>query len=119
MSSKVVIEEAEACKLEPCVELIVTCFFGELGNDYGFNNNRAVAHQELCSELRADLWGLLAHEESINLLASSGEDVVGFVRVRRSRPSDPAMPGQNRSFMMLDNLAVVQRARQQGIAAEL
>ena len=43
--------------LEPVVELTLLVFFGDLGRDFGFNNNRATAFYELGIEQRQSVRG--------------------------------------------------------------
>ena len=46
--------------LDAVLDLTMEVFFGVLGNDFGFNNNRAVAFSELAGLQRASLRSLLS-----------------------------------------------------------
>ena len=65
--------------LDAVLDLTVEVFFGVLGNDYGFNNNRAMAFYELAGLQRESLRSLLADESAVSLKATRGDDIVGFV----------------------------------------
>ncbi|KAL1524742.1 hypothetical protein AB1Y20_019625 [Prymnesium parvum] len=106
--------EVTAADVRLCAELTVAGFYGELGEDYGFNNNRATAYFELLKEQREDLVRSLREEGTLHLLARAGAEAVGFVRVRRVRHSDPLERG-----VLLDNLVVRRDARRQGVARRL
>ena len=69
--------------LDRVVDLSVTSFFGSLGDDFGFNNGRAIAFQKLFEEQRKDLEHSLDTED-ICLAARQADDgrVVGFVRLK-------------------------------------
>jgi len=65
--------------LDAVLDLTMEVFFGVLGNDYGFNNNRAMAFYELAGLQRESLRSLLADESAVSLKATRGDDIVGFV----------------------------------------
>ena len=65
--------------LDAVLGLTMEVFFGVLGNDFGFNNNRAVAFDELTGLQRESLRSLLADASAVSFKATRGDDVVGFV----------------------------------------
>ena len=65
--------------LDAVLDLTMEVFFGVLGNDFGFNNNRAVAFDELTGLQRESLRSLLADASAVSFKATRGDDVVGFV----------------------------------------
>ena len=102
--------------LEAAVAMTIASFFGSLGDDYGFNNNRATAFYRLAEEQRNDLRrSLSAATDDVCLAATQGESggseedaddrLVGFVRCSSSG--------------MVDNLCVRNSVRRQGIARRL
>ena len=93
--------------LDRVVDLSVTSFFGSLGDDFGFNNGRAIAFQKLFEEQRKDLEHSLDTEKDICLAARQADDgrVVGFVRLKNN--------------LILDNLCVDRSMRRQGIGLHL
>ena len=108
---------ATRADLDMLTVLTVNGLVGELGNDYGFNNNRATAHYDISNEQREDLRSSLAAETCITLKAVAEGQVVGFVRIRPVRESDPC--SERGESLVLDNLVVDEKARRQGIAARL
>ena len=106
--------DATLADAEMLTALTVNGLVGELGNDYGFNNNRAMAYYSISAEQSHDIRPSLASKACITLKAISDEQLVGFVRIRPARASDPYPHG-----MVLDNLVVDSSMRRQGVAARL
>ena len=73
------IAAAQLSDLDAVLELTMEVFFGVLGDDFGFNNNRAVAFDELTNMQGASLRSLIADASAVSLKATRGDDVVGFV----------------------------------------
>ena len=65
--------------LDAVLDLTMEVFFGVLGDDFGFNNNRAMAFYELAGAQRASLQSLLGDASAVSFKATRGDDVVGFV----------------------------------------
>ena len=103
--SDVAIEAAGLSDLEPVLNLTMYVFFGELGRDYGFNNNRAAAFAELEGEQRASLREIFADASAASFKATLDDEVVGFVTC-----SDGGV---------LTNLAVHPKARRRSIGTSL
>ena len=96
---------AEPSDLEPVVELTPLVFFGDLGRDFGFNNNRATAFYELGIEQRQSVRGCLEDSSAVSLKATRRDELVGFVTGSREG--------------VLTNLAVHPTARRAGLGRRL
>ena len=99
------IAKAELAQASDIVELTVRVFFGELGTDYGFNNNRAMAFFELSGEQTQSIRSTLSSSESQCFCAVDGTTLVGFVML-----SDEGK---------LTNLAVDPSCRRSGLGRAL
>ena len=99
---KVEISQAELGDLDALVALTVRVFFGELGSDFGFNNNRATAFFQLQGEQAASLREKL---QAGAFKAVDGGHIVGFVACGRDG--------------VLTNLAVDPSHRRGGIGRRL
>ena len=99
------ITEAGPPDYDAVLDLTMRVFFGELGSDFGFNENRRKAFAELSAEQGASLRGILADPSAVSFKASLGESVVGFITCSESG--------------VLTNLAVDPTARRQGLGARL
>lgn len=99
------ITEASLSDIDQVLNLTMFVFFGELGSDYGFNNNRATAFFQLQEEQRASLRDILSDEASMSYKASLDDEVVGFVTCSGSG--------------VLTNLAVHPKVRRRRVGHEL
>lgn len=102
---RLTIAEASPTDREQVLNLTMYVFFGELGSDYGFNNNRATAFLQLQEEQSASLRDILSDEASVSYKASLDDEVVGFV----------TCSGDG----VLTNLAVHPKARRRRVGAQL
>ena len=73
------ITEAGPSDYETVLNLTMSVFFGELGSDFGFNENRRKAFGELRDEQGDSLRTILADETAASFIASMDETVVGFI----------------------------------------
>ena len=73
------ITQAGPPDLETVLDLTMLVFFGDLGSDFGFNDNRRKAFEELRDEQAASLSGILTDETAMSFKASLDETVVGFI----------------------------------------
>ena len=104
---QLLLREAEMEDLEDIVSLTITSFFGKLGTDFGFNNNRATAFYRISEEQRKDVaQSMAASSKDICLVACDGRPIVGFVRLKVNQ-------------MEIDNLCVDATMRRQGLACML
>ena len=101
----VIITEAGAADLEGVLDLTMLTFFGELGSDAGFNNNRATAFQELKDEQSNSLRDIFADSSAVSFKAVLDDKVVGFVTCSGSG--------------VLTNLAVHPKARRRSLGTRL
>tara|TARA_B110001452_G_scaffold79651_1_gene65139 strand:- start:381 stop:935 length:555 start_codon:yes stop_codon:yes gene_type:complete len=99
------IAEASLSDIEQVLDLTMYVFFGELGSDYGFNNNRATAFFQLQEEQSASLRDILSDAASVSYKASVDDEVVGFV----------TCSGDG----VLTNLAVHPKARRRRVGRQL
>ena len=105
LSDGVSITEAETSDFEQVLNLTMYVFFGEVGGDAGFNNNRERAFEQLEDEQSASLKEILADSSAVSLKAVLDEEVVGFVTCSGSG--------------VLTNLAVHPKARRRRLGTRL
>lgn len=102
---RVTIVEANRTDLRAVVDLTMLVFFGELGDDYGFNNNRATAFYELGIDQEASIRKSLAEPGAKSFKAVVDDSMVGFITCTAAG--------------CVTNMAVDPSQRRQGIGRQL
>lgn len=101
----VTITAAGLSDLEQALNLTMYVFFGQVGNNPGFNNNRAAAFEQLADEQSTSLTNILDDSLAVSFKAVLDEEMVGFVTCSGSG--------------VLTNLAVHPKARRRRLGTAL
>jgi ribosomal protein S18 acetylase RimI-like enzyme len=99
------ISEAQAPDVEEITRMTMVAFFGELGDDYGFNNNRATAFATLYGDQQKSIRKSLAEPGATSYKAVVDGSLVGFATCTCEN--------------VLTNMAVDASCRRRGIGRQL
>ena len=99
------ISEAGLPDLERALNLTMYVFFGQVGSNPGFNNNRAAAFEQLEDEQRTSLTNIFGDSSAVSFKAMLDDEMVGFVTCSGSG--------------VLTNLAVHPKARRRRLGTRL